>query len=98
MTTMTYVQGAERMITAARLVLDGVFVRFADEREGVVPWADLRLPGPPHHVTVPRPHVLEVHLASGAVEEVPWDFARHYADDRYRASSHAAATTGCPGR
>jgi len=91
---LTYVRGAERMITAARVAEDGIYVRFADERSGVIPWAELGLPGPLERVAVPRPHVLEIHLVDGGVEEVPWDFARHFADERYRESAEAAAVRG----
>lgn len=94
MTTLTYVQGAERMITAATLTSNGVYVRFADQREGTVPFSDLRLPDLPRRVVVPRPHVIELHMADGGVEEVPWDFARHYADERYQASSDGARAKG----
>ena len=94
MSTLTYVKGAERMITAARLGSDGLYVRFADEREGVIPVADLKLPGAPKHVTVPRPHVVEIHLADGGVEELAWDFARQFVDKRHRDVADKAAARG----
>jgi DNA-binding XRE family transcriptional regulator len=94
MSTLTYVTGAERMITAARVCEDGIYVRFADEHSGVIPWAELRLTSPLERLVVPRPHVVEMHLAGGGVEEVPWDFARHFADERYRASAEAEAARG----
>jgi len=94
MTATTYVQGAERMVTAARLTPDGLYVHFADEREGVVPFSDLKLPSEPGRVALPRPYVIEIHLIDGRVEEVPWDFARHYADQNYRARSEEAAERG----
>lgn len=94
MTTLAYVVGADRMITAAKLAPEGLFVRFADEREGMIPFARLALPETPTHVKVPRPHVIEIHLPSGGVEEVPWDFARHFADDQYRAESEATLAEG----
>ncbi len=93
-TATTYVHGADRMVTAARLTSKGLYVRFADEREGVIPFRDLNLPGEADHVSLPRPHVIEIHLADGRVEEVPWDVARHYADDGYRARSEAVAQRG----
>jgi len=94
MTTLTFVKGAERMITAARATAGGVFVRFADEREGVIPNTDLRLPHPVLRVSVPQPYLIELHLANGDMAEVPWDFARHYADERYRAGSDEAGARG----
>lgn len=91
---MAYVDGGERMMIGARLMSDGLYVRFADEGEGVVPFEALRLPGDPDHVTLPGPYVIEVHLVDGRVEEVPWDFARHFADPDYRARSEAGAEQG----
>lgn len=93
-TSTTYVHGAERMVTAARLTPDGLYVRFADDQEGVIPFPDLKLAGEPARVALPRPHVIEIHLTDGQVEEVPWDFARHYADAGYRARSEEAAERG----
>jgi len=94
MTTTALVHGADRMLVAARLTEAGLHVRFADGREGVIPFAELRLPGEPANLTIPSPWVLEIHLADGRVEEVPWDFARHFADPGYRARSEAAAKRG----
>lgn len=94
MSTMTYVRGAERMVVAASLVPEGLFVRFADDRRGVIPWHQLNLGAAPRAVDVPRPHLIVVHLEGGAVEEVPWDFARHFADATYMASSEAAGVQG----
>lgn len=94
MSTLTYVEGAERMLTAARLSRDGLYVRFADDREAVISLDELDLGGVPDRVCLPRPHVIEIHLTDGTVEEVPWDFARHFADRRYRRRSEQAATRG----
>lgn len=87
---MSYVRGAERMVTGVRLTPNGLYVRFADEREGVIPFRALELPGQPHHVSLPSAYVIEVHLVDGTVEEIPWDFARHFADAGYRVRSKAA--------
>lgn len=91
---MAYVNGADRMVTGARLTADGLYVRFADDREGVIPFADLDLPSEPDHVTLPAPYAIEIHLVDGRVEEVPWDFARHFTDAGYRARSEAAGEHG----
>lgn len=92
--SITYVQGADRMLIGARLTPEGVHVRFADEREGIVPFEVLELGGPPDHVLLPNPHVIEVHLLGGKVEEIPWDFARHHVDPEYRRTSEATAKRG----
>lgn len=94
MSALTYVEGAERMLTAARLSPDGLYVRFADDRDAVIPLDELDLGGVPDRVSLPRPHLIEIHLTDGTVEEVPWDFARHFADERYRRRSEEAATRG----
>ncbi|MGH7577292.1 MAG: helix-turn-helix domain-containing protein [Longimicrobiales bacterium] len=91
---MAYVQGGDRMVTAARLTLDGLYIRFADDREGVIRFEHLELSGEPDHVILPGPYVIEVHLADGRVEEVPWDFARHFADASYRERSVAVGRHG----
>ncbi|HEX9697948.1 MAG TPA: helix-turn-helix transcriptional regulator [Acidobacteriota bacterium] len=93
-TNVVYVRGAERMVTAARLAADGLYVRFADDREGVIPLRELKLPDAPERVTVPRPHVILIHLSEGGVEEIPWDFARHFVDAGYRERSEQAAVRG----
>ena len=92
--SLTYVHGADRMLVGARLTAKGLHVRFADEREGLIPFGALDLEGTPDHVIVPHPHVIEVHLSDGRVEEVPWDFARHYVDPDYEATSKVAAKRG----
>lgn len=93
-TATTYVHGAERMITAVRLAQDGLYVRFADDRGGMIPLADLGLAREPGRVALPQPYVIEVHLSDGHVEEVPWDFARHYADRGYRERSEHSGQRG----
>ncbi len=93
-TATTYVHGAERMITAVRLARDGLYVRFADDREGMIPFADLGLARDPGWIVLPQPYVIELHLSNGHVEEVPWDFARHYVDRGYRDRSEHSGQLG----
>src|SRR5262245_16113950 len=89
-----YVHGSDRMLTAARILPNGIWVRFADEREGVIPYDALELREPPLQVSIPRTDHLRIRGADGNVEDVPWDFARHYAEESYRARSEAIAATG----
>lgn len=91
---MAFVRGAERMVTSAWLTPEGLRVRFADERDGLIPFEDLGFAAPPEGVTLPAPYLIEVRLANGSIEEVPWDFARHYADPGYRERSEAAVEHG----
>ena len=90
----TYVQGAERMLTRAELTLEGIQIRFADDHERMIPLADLKLNHPPERVTLPDPYILYIHLEGGGTEEIPWDYARHYAEEGYRKRSERAAIQG----
>lgn len=94
MSTKTHVYGAERMVTYAELTAQGLKVRFADDREGVIPWEDLQLPGRPKKIELPNSYVIELQMSDGRIEEIPWDFARHYVDPGYRARSERAAAEG----
>ncbi|MBI1741875.1 helix-turn-helix transcriptional regulator [Candidatus Acetothermia bacterium] len=94
MATLTHVAGAEQMMVGARIAHQGIYVQFADEASGVIPLADLQLAGRPASVDLPDPYVLHIELTNGNVEEVPWDFARHYADVNYRAQSEKAGRRG----
>jgi DNA-binding XRE family transcriptional regulator len=86
-----YVRDAERMMIRAEPITDGLKVRFADDREGVIPWEDLKLKAAVREVRLPNPYVIELRLRDGALEEIPWDYARHYADPTYRERAIQAA-------
>lgn len=94
MGSITYVQGAERMITAADLRPDGLLVRFADGLEGVIPLAELQLGETPIRVSIPDPHAINLHLSEDRVQELPWDFARHFVDGEHRGRSEEAGARG----
>ncbi len=93
-TTVTHVVGSERMMISAELTKQGIVVRFADDIIGVIPWADLKLSSHSITVKLPDPYTLFLELKDGSVEEVPWDFARHYADASYREKAEKLARTG----
>lgn len=82
---ITYVKDAERMITRARLTRRGIFVRFADDQEGLIPLEELKLEAEPQEIQLPSPYLLELHLKDGRREELPWDYVRAFADPEYRA-------------
>ena len=90
-TKAVYVQEAERMMTRAEPTPKGLRVRFADEKEGVIPWEDLSFPKAVESVSLPNPYVIEAVLVDGQIEEIPWDYARHYADPAYREKAIRAA-------
>lgn len=94
MPTVAYVQGAEKMLTIVRLVDGGIIVHFADDREGFIPLGELNIASPPRDVSLPNPYTVQVHLTNGCIEEVPWDFARHFAEKGYRERSERVAVQG----
>lgn len=94
MSATTYVTGAERMVIHARLLKQGIEVEFADDARGVIPWEDLELSSRPMNIALPNPYTLLVALEDGKVEEIPWDYARHYADPAYRAREEQIAREG----
>jgi len=94
MPTTTYVKGAEKMITYAELGRQGVRVHFADDVEGLVSLKALKLTAPPVRVSLPDPYVLHLELADGTVEEIPWDYLRHFVDGEYATRSNRAALQG----
>jgi DNA-binding XRE family transcriptional regulator len=94
MAHQVYVRDAERMITSARLTPQGVWVRFADDREGLIPFEELKLGAEPQEIHLPSPYVLEILLSEGSREELPWDYVRAFVDPEYRARAQAEARRG----
>jgi len=94
MSTVSYVKGAERMMTSVGLTRSGLRVHFADDQEGVIPYSDLALESAPQAVNLSTPFSIELELVDGQQTEIPWDFARHYADPVYQTSSESAAQRG----
>ena len=91
------VSNANRMMTAASLLEDGVELAFADGAKGLVPFADLPEVGQGAAVSaieLPNPYELALLTASGDRVEIPWDFARHYCDVSYRPTVEALALGG----
>ncbi|MCR4404705.1 MAG: helix-turn-helix domain-containing protein [Candidatus Acetothermia bacterium] len=91
---ITYVKDAERMITRARLTRQGIFVRFADDQEGLIPLEELELGAEPREIQLPSPYLLEVHLKDGRREELPWDYMRAFVDPGYRARAQEEGRRG----
>lgn len=94
MLTATHVAGAERMVIQARLLKEGIEVHFADDATGVLPWEELKLSSRPVKIALPDPYTLLVTLEDGKTEEIPWDYARHYADPTYQAREEQIAREG----
>ena len=91
------VKNADRMMTAASLLGDGIELSFADGRKGLIPFADIpeikertALSG----LELPNPYEMVLQTVGGEQVEVPWDFARHYCDESYRPTVEAIAMRG----
>ena len=91
------VKNADRMMTSARLLEDGIELTFADGCNGQIPFADLPevkeradLSG----IELPNPYEIVLNTVRGERVEVPWDFARHYCDESYRPIVVAIAMRG----
>lgn len=94
MAQAVYVKDAERMIICARLTRQGIWVRFADDQEGLLPWRDLHLAAKPKQVQLLSPYLLEIFLEDGQREELPWDYVRALVDPEYRRRAEAEGRRG----
>jgi len=91
------VKNAERMMTSAEILEEGIKISFADGQAGVVPFAEISDGDVRDNiVSVELPNLYEVVLNtnSGEIIELPWDFVRHYCDSSYRPRVEAVALTG----
>ena len=91
------VRNANRMMTVASLLEDGIELSFADGFKGLVPYADVPEIGARAAVSgleLPNPYEMVVETARGGRIEIPWDFARHYCDASYRPTIEAIAMRG----
>ena len=88
---------ARRMITVARLLEDGIELRFADGARGLIPYSDLPEIGERTALStlnLPNPYEMVLETTQGESVEIPWDFARHYCDASYRPTVEAMAMRG----
>ena len=91
------VKNADRMMTLARQLGDGIEVQFADGRSGLMPFVDIpeiRERAVLSRVELPNPYEIILETVSGEQVEIPWDFARHYCDESYRPAVQAIAMHG----
>ena len=91
------VRNADRMMMIANLLRDGVELRFADGRKGLVPFADIpeiKERAGLADLELPNPYEMVLTTAQGERVEIPWDFARHYCDESYRPTVEALAMRG----
>ena len=91
------VKNANRMMTVASLLEDGIELSFADGSKGLIPYADvpeIKERAAVSNVELPNPYEMVLETAQGERIEVPWDFARHYCDASYRPTVEAIAMRG----
>lgn len=91
------VKNADRMMTSASLLDDGIELSFADGIRGLIPYADVpevRERGGISGLELPSPYVMILHTAGGQRVEVTWDFTRPYCDASYRLTVEAMAGVG----
>ncbi len=91
------VKNANRMMTTASLLDDGIELSFADGCKGLIPYADVpdvRNREGISGLELPNPYELVLQTAGGERVEVPWDFGRHYCDASYRPTVEAIAALG----
>ena len=91
------VKNANRMMTTASLLDDGVELSFADGHKGLIPYGEIpevRNREGISGLELPNPYEMVLQTAGGERVEIPWDFARHYCDATYRPTIEAIAALG----
>ena len=91
------VKNANRMMTMASPLEDGIELAFADGAKGLIPYPDI--PEIKERMAVsslnlPNPYVMVLETTQGERVEIPWDFARHYCDASYRPTIETIAMRG----
>ena len=91
------VKNANRMMTTASLLDDGIELSFADGLKGLIPYTEVpevRTRQGISRLEMPNPYEMVLQTAGGENVEIPWDFARHYCDATYRPTVEAIAALG----
>ena len=91
------VKNANRMMTLARLLEDGISLSFADGSKGLIPYKDvpeLKVRAAVSSLDLPNPYEMILRTAQGEQVQIPWDFARHYCDASYRPTIELMALRG----
>ena len=91
------VKNANRMMTVASLLENGIELSFADGSKGLIPYADvpeIKERSGVSSLELPNPYEMVLGTARGEQVEIPWDFARHYCDASYRPTIEAIAMRG----
>ena len=91
------VKNANRMMTTASLLNDGIELSFADGLKGLIPYGEvpeIKVREGISGLELPNPYEMVLQTAAGENVEIPWDFARHYCDATYRPTVEAIAALG----
>ena len=91
------VKNANRMMTTASLLDDGIELSFADGLRGLIPYGEvpeIKVREGISGLELPNPYEMVLQTAGGESVEIPWDFARHYCDATYRPTIEAIAALG----
>ena len=91
------VKNANRMMTTASLLDDGIELSFADGLKGLIPYGEVPEVQAREGISgleLPNPYEMVLQTADGENVEIPWDFARHYCDTSYRPTIEAIAALG----
>ena len=91
------VKNADRIMTSANSLKEGIELFFADGRSGLVPFADIPEVKKFENLVsleLPNPYVVTLQTKLGKTIELPWDFARHYCDASYRPRVEANGLVG----
>ena len=91
------VKNANRMMTTASVLDDGIELGFADGLKGLIPYAEVPEVQTREGISgleLPNPYEMVLQTAGGESVEIPWDFARHYCDATYRPTIEAIAALG----
>ena len=94
---LVLVKNANRMMTTASLLDDGIELSFADGHRGLIPYGEVpevRNRQGVFGLELPNPYEMVLQTAGGESVEIPWDFARHYCDATYRPTVEAMAALG----
>ena len=91
------VKYADRMMTSANTLQEGIEIFFADGCKGFVPFekiAEVKEFRNLDSIELPNPYVVILHTKLGETVELPWDFARYYCDESYQPRVDVIALSG----
>ena len=91
------VKNANRMMTTARLLDDGIELCFADGFKGLIPYGEVPEVKDRQGISgleLPNPYEVVLQTAGGESVEIPWNFARHFCDATCRPTVEATAALG----